>query len=102
MKYVKTFEQYSEVEAKNEEIFGWSAKEKAQKEADKQRLAAQFAELKGKLKDPNATVEQALEFAEKRGDDFKGNFSVVRGILQYDAADTGLVTGGSRGFGTAY
>lgn len=99
MKHVKTFEQYSD--AKNE-LFGWSAKEKAEKEADKQRLADQFNELKGKLKDPNATVEQALEFAEKRKDDFKGNFVVVRGILQYEAAPTGLATGGSSGFGTAY
>ena len=104
MKYVKTFEQHSNIEMTNEEIWGLSKAEKAEKEANKERLSKQFDELKPKLKKKSST-EQALEFADRYKDDFKGEFWVDSGILQYNPAKDKNPfqdkTGGSSGMGTA-
>ena len=72
----------------------------------------QFNELKDKLTNKDYTLEQALDSAEKFGDDFKGNFELAKGGRR---AETFLVyspaksknwfqgkTGGSSGFGTAH
>jgi hypothetical protein len=105
MKYVKTFEQHSNVEMTNEEIWGLSKAEKAEKEANKERLSKQFDELKAKLTNKKSTVEQALAFADKYKDDFKGNFTVDGGILHYTEVKSKNPfqdkTGGSSGMGTA-
>jgi hypothetical protein len=105
MKYVKTFEQHSNVEMTNEEIWGLSKAEKAEKEANKERLSKQFDELKAKLSKKSSTVEQALEFADRYKDDFKGEFFVGSGILKYkpikDKNPFQGKTGGSSGMGTA-
>ena len=105
MKYVKTFEQHSNIEVTNEEIWGLSKTEKAEKEANKERLSKQFDELKDKLSNKKSTFEQALAFADKYKDDFKGKFIVEGGILKYIEAPSKNPlqdkTGGSSGMGTA-
>ena len=105
MKHIKTFEQHSNIKSTNEEVFGFSKKEKEEKEADRLRLVSQFEELKDKLKDKTATVEKALAFAEKYKDDYKGNFVLNSGSLGYNEVKSKNPlqgkTGGSSGMGTA-
>jgi hypothetical protein len=105
MKYVKTFEQHTNIEVTNEEFFGLSKAEKAEKEANKERLSKQFDELKDKLSNKKSTVEQALAFADRYKDDFKGNFTAEGGILKYTEVKSKNPlqgkTGGSSGMGTA-
>lgn len=80
-------------------------KEEAELKANKDRLTDQFNELKDKLNNKKITIDQALALAARFKDDFKGNFILVKGVLNYKGAKSENPlqdkTGGSSGFGTA-
>jgi hypothetical protein len=74
------------------EVFDvFKSKERKEKEAaaikaDKDRLIDQFNGLKSELNDKKVTVEKALAFAERYKDNFKGNFALDKGELNYNEA----------------
>lgn len=78
-------------EAELNEFDLFKSKEKKEKEAaelkaDKDRLTAQFDELKTKLTNKKGTAEDALALAARYKDNFKGNFVNNKGVLNYTPA----------------
>jgi len=108
MKHLKTFEQYTFIEPKiNEGLF---SKENIE---GRERLSKQFDEITsdwtaskkpwGKLGDPTKIKEKWMQKA-KDEDNYKGEFSIDRGVMQYHSKSSNPIqgkTGGSSGYGTA-
>lgn len=107
MKYIKTFDNFQTTEIIEE---GWFQKENTE---GRERLSKQFDKITsewndakkpwGKLGDPTKIKEKWMQRA-KNEDNYKGEFSIDRGIMNYTyKSDNPLQgkTGGSSGFGTA-